>query len=103
MSSPELRVDRRVVVEMVRLASEEVPGVLRVGRRGPRWRAWLAGNPVRVRLAEGRADVRLAIVARPGHGLEPLVTQVRSAVAGAVERLLGLEATEVTIVVDAVG
>ncbi len=103
MSGPELRVGRRVVGEMVRLAAVEVPGVLRLGRGGAPWRDWLAGSPVRVRLRDGRVTARVWIVARPAHALVPLADQVRSAVAGAIERLLGLEAVEVTVVVDGVG
>lgn len=103
MNGPELRVGRRVVAEMVRLAVVEVPGVLRLGRGGPRWRGWLFGSPVSVRLRDGRATVRIALVARPAQALAPLTAQVRSAVEAAVERLLGLEAAEVTVIVDGVG
>lgn len=102
MTGPELSVTRAVVVDMVRLAAQEVPGVLRLGRGGPRWR--LAGSrPVVVRLEEGRADVRVVLIARPGQSLVALGSQVRIAVASAVERLLGLEAGPVTVVVDGVG
>ncbi len=47
--------------------------------------------------------VRLWIVARPGQALGPLTTQVRSAVAATVERLLGLDLGSVTVLVDGVG
>ena len=47
--------------------------------------------------------MRLWVVARPGHDLRPLAAQVRGAVASAIERLLGLELGEVTVVIDGVG
>ncbi len=103
MSGPQLQVGRRVVVDMVRLAVEEVPGVLRLGRGGPRWRSWLIRGPIRVRVREGRIDVRLTLVARPGHDLVALAVQVRAAVAAVIERLLGLEPGSITIVLDGVG
>ena len=53
MSGPELTVGRGVIAELVRLAAMEVPGVARVGRGGPRWRA-LLGPAVRVRIEDER-------------------------------------------------
>ncbi len=103
MSAAGLSVGRAVVGDMIRFAAVEVPGVLRVGRAGPAWRRWLGGSPVEVRTAEGRASVRLWIVARPGQRLVPLVVDVRAAVGGAIERLLGLELASLTIVVDGIG
>lgn len=103
MTGPELTVSRNVVLEMVRLAVEEVPGVLRLGRGGPAWRAWLAGPPVDVRMLDGVTDVRVAIIARPGQSLPTLTNQVRSAITAAVERLLGLDTGTVTVLVDGVG
>jgi uncharacterized alkaline shock family protein YloU len=102
MSGPNLTVGTGVITEMVRLAAFEVPGVARVGRGGPRWRA-LTGRSVRARLHRDRVEVRLWIVARPGHPLGPLAAQVRSAVAATVERLLGLELEGVTVLIDGVG
>lgn len=104
--SPELKPDpltvtHSVVVEMVRVAALEVPGVLKVGRGGPL--AWLGGSPVRAQVGDGKASVRVWIVARPGHALRPLAAQVRQAVAATIDRLLGLEVGEVTVVVDGVG
>jgi len=96
-----LTVSHSVIVEMVRAAALEVPGVLKVARGGPL--PWLAGSPVRARVRDGRAHVRVWIVARPGHQLQPLVAQVRQAVGATVERLLGLELGDVTVVVDGVG
>jgi uncharacterized alkaline shock family protein YloU len=103
MSGPELTVGQGVITELVRLAAFEVPGVARVGRGGPAWRAWLAGPAVRVRIRDERVLVRLHIVARPGQALGPLAAQVRTAVAATVERLLGLDLDAVTVIVDGVG
>ena len=96
-----LSVSHGVIVEMVREAALEVPGVLRVARGGPLSR--LNGSPVRVRTVDGRVAVRVWIVARPGHPLPALATQVRQAVARTIERLLDLHSGEVTVVIDGVG
>jgi len=96
-----LTVSHSVVVEMVRVAALEVPGVLKVGRGGPL--AWLGGSPVRARVGDGKVSVRVWIIARPGHALGPLAAQVRQAIGATVERLLGLQLGEVTVVVDGVG
>jgi uncharacterized alkaline shock family protein YloU len=98
-----LSVGPGVIRETVRLAALEVPGVLRVGRGGPRWRDILGGSPVRVRVKDGRVHVTVWLVARPRQRLVPLTAQVRDAVAGAVERLLGMELGGVTVLVDGVG
>jgi uncharacterized alkaline shock family protein YloU len=96
-----LTVSRGVVVEMVRVAALEVPGVLRVGRGG-RF-AKLFGSPVRVQIKEGQVSARIYVIARPGHELRALAAQVRQAVGAAIERLLGLDLGEVTVVIDGVG
>lgn len=96
-----LTVSHGVIVEMVRVAALEVPGVLKVSRGGPLAR--LAGSPVRARVGDGRVSVRVWIVARPGHPLGPLAAQVRQVVGATVVRLLGLELDAVTVVVDGVG
>jgi uncharacterized alkaline shock family protein YloU len=98
-----LTVGNGVIREMVRLAALEVPGVHRVGRAGPWWRRAFLGRAVAARVRDGRVVVRLSVVARPGQALEPLTSQVRSAVGATVERLLGLELEAVTVVVDGVG
>ena len=103
MSGPELTVGKNVMREMVRLAAFEVPGVLRVGRAGPAWRSLLAAAPVAVETAGDRVQVRVTVVARPGHALVPLTRQVRSAVGATIERLLGLQLDSVTVTVDGVG
>jgi uncharacterized alkaline shock family protein YloU len=103
MSGPALTVGRSVVTEMARMAAYEVPGVVRVGRRGPAWRAWLAGPAVGVRIRDGRVQVRIHVIARPAQSLAAVAAGVRSAVGATVERLLGLELGSITVVVDAVG
>jgi uncharacterized alkaline shock family protein YloU len=99
--SDPLTVSHSVIVEMVRVAALEVPGVLKVSRGGPL--RWLAGSPVRARFVKGRVSVRVWILARPGHPLAPLASQVRQAVGATIVRLLGLELGEVIVVVDGVG
>jgi uncharacterized alkaline shock family protein YloU len=98
-----LSVGPGVIRETVRLAALEVPGVLKVGRGGPRWRDTLGGSPIRVRVRDGRVHVTVWVVARPRQALVPLTLQVRDAVAGAVVRLLALELGGVTVLVDGVG
>jgi uncharacterized alkaline shock family protein YloU len=99
----DLSVGRGVIVEVARLAALEVPDVLRVARRGPRWRAALAGPPIMVRVRADGVVVRLRIIARPGADLAVTGRRVREAVGRAVERLLGLEVREVSVLVDGVG
>ena len=103
MSGPALSVGRGVIVEMIRLAAFEVPGVMRVARGGPAWRAVFRGAPVAVRVHGEQVDVRLWVVARPGADVAAVARQVRSAVARAIERLLGLRLGSVTVVVDGIG
>lgn len=103
MNGPQLTVGRSVIVELVRLAALEVPGVARVGRGGPGWRRILGGPPVSVQFRNDRVLVRTWVVARPGQALGPLAEQVRSAVAATVERMLGLDLGAVTVLIDGVG
>lgn len=98
-----LSVGSAVIRETVRLAALEVPGVVRVGRGGPAWRAYIASSPVRVRVREGKVHVTIWLVARPRQRLIPLTSQVRAAVGAAVVRLLGLELGGVTVLVDGIG
>ena len=99
----DLTVGRGVIVEGARLAALEVPEVLRVARRGPPWRAALAGPPIIVRVRADGVVVRLRIIARPGADLGLTGRRVREAVGRAVERLLGLRVQEVSVLVDGVG
>lgn len=101
--TPKLSVGRGVIVEVVRLAALEVPEVLRVARRGPRWRAALAGPPIMVRVRPEGVEVRLRIIARPGADLAETGRRVRESVGRAVERLLGLQVNEVSVLIDGVG
>jgi uncharacterized alkaline shock family protein YloU len=103
VSGPELTVGPGVIDEMIRLAALAIPGVARVSRGGPAWRAMLAGSPIVTQLSGDGVRVRVWIVARPGQALEPLGQQVRVAVGAAVERLLDLRLESVTVTVDGVG
>jgi uncharacterized alkaline shock family protein YloU len=99
----DLSVGRSVIVEVARLAALEVPDVLRVARRGPPWRAALAGPAVIVRVRPEGVVVRLRIIARPGADLAATGRRVRDAVGRAVERMLGLHVQEVSVLIDGVG
>lgn len=101
--SADLSVGRSVIVEVARLAALEVPDVLRVARRGPRWRAALAGPPISVRVRPDGVVVRLRIIARPGADLAATGSRVRDAVGRAVEKMLGLHVQEVSVLIDGVG
>lgn len=103
MSGPELSVGKAVITEMVRLAAFEVPGVARVGRRGPAWRSLITGPAITTQLSAGGVRVRVWVVARPGQALLPLTRQVRAVVAATVERMLGLRLESVTVTVDGIG
>ncbi len=99
----QLSVGRGVIVEVARLAAQEIPEVLQVARRGPPWRAALAGPPIMVRVRKEGVELELRIIARPGADLVHAGRQVREAVGRAVERLLGLQVRSVTVLVDGVG
>jgi uncharacterized alkaline shock family protein YloU len=99
----QLTVGQSVILEVVRQAALEIPEVLSVARRGPRWRAALAGPAVMVRVRPQGLELELRIIARPGADLVDAGRQVRNAVGLAVERLLGLQVRSVTVLVDGVG
>ena len=99
----QLTVGRGVIVEVARLAAQEVPEVLQVARRGPSWRAAMAGPSIMVRVRKEGVELELRIIARPGADLVHAGRQVREAVGRAVERLLGLQVRSVTVLVDGVG
>ena len=99
----DLSVGRGVIVEVARLAALEVPDVLRVARRGPPWRAALAGPAIVVRVRTEGVVVRLRIIARPGADLAATGRSVRDSVGRAVERMLGLHVHEVSVLIDGVG
>jgi uncharacterized alkaline shock family protein YloU len=100
---PDLSVGRSVIVEVARQAALEVPEVLRVGRGGPAWRAWLVGPAITVRVRGDTVSVRLRVIARPGADLVAAAARIRAAVAASVERLLGLKVGDVTVLVDGIG
>ncbi len=99
----ELTVGRGVIVEVARLAALEVPEVLQVARRGPPWRAALAGPPIIVRVRREGIELELRVIARPGADLVAMGRAVRNAVGLAVEKLLGQTVRSVTVLVDGVG
>ena len=99
----ELSVGRGVIVDVVRQAALEIPEVLQVARRGPRWRAALAGAPIGVHVRPEGVEIELRVIARPGADLVAAGRDVRGAVGLAVERLLGLQVRSVTVLVDGVG
>jgi uncharacterized alkaline shock family protein YloU len=80
-----------------------VPEVLQVARRGPPWRAALAGPAIMVRVRKDGIELELRVIARPGADLVSMGRQVRNAVGLAVERLLGQTVRSVTVLVDGVG
>jgi uncharacterized alkaline shock family protein YloU len=98
-----LTVRGRVIRSIAATAAESVPGVLRVGRGGPRPLAWLVGRPVAAWTDAGRVHLRMWLIVRPGEPLPALSRRVRTAVGRAIERQLGLLLGEVTILVDGVG
>src|SRR2546423_11370740 len=65
----ELSVGRGVIVDVVRQAALEIPEVLAVERRGPRWRAALAGPAIAVRVRPEGVEIELRIIARPAADL----------------------------------
>jgi uncharacterized alkaline shock family protein YloU len=103
VSGPDLKVGKRVIVEVARLAALEVPAVLRIGRGGPAWRRLLSGPPIVVNVRDTVVDVRVWFIARPGSDLVATTERVRTTVGAAMERLLGLDLGTVTAVVDGVG
>jgi uncharacterized alkaline shock family protein YloU len=103
VSGPEIRVSKRVIDEMVRLATIGVPGVARVAHGGPAWRAALAGPAIVTNVADEGVRLRVWVVARPGQPLSQLATDVRDAVSATVERLLDLRLASVIVTVDGVG
>jgi uncharacterized alkaline shock family protein YloU len=98
-----LTVRRRVIRAVAAAAAAEVPGVVRVGRGGPPPLAWLVGRPVAAWSEAGRIHVRLWLIVRPGESLPALSRRTRAAVGRAIERQLGLELGEVTVLVDGIG
>jgi uncharacterized alkaline shock family protein YloU len=92
----------RIITSLAASAAAGVSGVVRVGRGGPALLTALAGPPVSAWLAEGHVHLRLWIIVEGGRSIPELIGRVRSAVADAVERQMGLELGEVTVLVDGV-
>jgi uncharacterized alkaline shock family protein YloU len=103
VTAPVLSVSHGVIVRMVRRAAVEAPGVVRVSSGGSFLLSRLGPPAVSIRTHDGRIRVRVAVVARPGHDLRTVAEDIRSAVGATVERLLGLELEDVTVIVDGVG
>lgn len=100
-SGPDLAVGKRVVADVVRMAAAETPGVWRVAR-GSFWARLVGRRPIDVKVADGVVDVRIHLVARPDVSLASTGDAVRSAVAAAIGRVLGLGVGSVTVIVDGV-
>ncbi|HEX8025479.1 MAG TPA: Asp23/Gls24 family envelope stress response protein [Candidatus Limnocylindrales bacterium] len=100
---PVLTVAKGVIVEVARLATLEVPEVLRVGRGGPAWRRLLSGSPIQVKVHDPIVEVRVWLIARPGSDLVATADRVRANIGAAMQRLLQLTPATVTVFVDGVG
>jgi uncharacterized alkaline shock family protein YloU len=94
---------RRIIATIAAAAARTAPGVERVGRRGPRALAWLAGAPVEARLVDGLVQVRLWLIVAAGLPFSEVIARVRSGVRAAIEQQLGLPLGEVTVFIDGVG
>lgn len=101
-----------VVEKIAAIAAREVPGVYDLGGDVARFFAAVkervglgegdedADRGVRVRLEGTTASVTITIVIEYGFVVHSVTEKVRAKVIGAIENLLGLEVTEVNIVVD---
>ncbi|MFC5830216.1 Asp23/Gls24 family envelope stress response protein [Nonomuraea insulae] len=102
-------IDDGVVAKIAGLAAREVSGVHAMGAGAARalgsMRGMVGGDPsvsqgVSVEVGERQAAVDLDLVAEYGTAIPDLAAAVRKNVIGAVERMCGLEVTEVNIRVD---
>jgi len=103
-------IDDGVVVKIAGLAAREVTGVYAMGGGGSRALSTMrgmvggdgrgAGQGVTVEVGERQAAVDLDLVAEYGIRIPDLAMAVRKNVINAVERMTGLEVTEVNIKVD---
>jgi len=101
-----------VVEKIAAIAAREVPGVYDLGGDVARFFAVVkervgfgdgdedADRGVRVRLEGTTASVTITLVIEYGFVVHSVTEKVRAKVIGAIENLLGLEVTEVNIVVD---
>jgi uncharacterized alkaline shock family protein YloU len=94
---------RRIITAIAASAARMAPGVARVGRRGPRPLAWLAGAPVEARFVDGLVQVRLWLIVVTGLPFAEITVRVRRGVRAAIEQQLGLPLGEVTVIIDGVG
>lgn len=95
-----------VVVKVIDLAARDVAGVYALGTAGPSAlgaiREVIAredSRGVTVRVEDDRVDVDIAIVADYPVPLPRMAAEVRSAVIAAVEELVGLRVTHVTVTI----
>jgi uncharacterized alkaline shock family protein YloU len=103
MSDPARIAERpRIITSLAAAAAANVAGVVRVGRGGPRLLAELAGPAVVAWIQDGRVHLRLWVIVEGGRSIPELARRVRTSVADAVERQMGLELGEVTVLVDGV-
>jgi len=97
-----LAVARSVIEDTVRSATAAVPGVAHV-HRGSRFAGWFGRPAVSVRVHGGAVRAQVHVIARSGEELRPLAAEIRTTVAAVIERVLDLQADDVTVVIDGVG
>ncbi|SMG23240.1 Uncharacterized conserved protein YloU, alkaline shock protein (Asp23) family [Corynebacterium pollutisoli] len=92
-----------VVSKIAGLAAREVSGVHALGGSGARmgsgFREAVAQQGVHVEVGERQAAVDVAIVAEYGVAIHDLAEAIRSNIITAVERMTGLQVTEVNVTV----
>lgn len=92
-----------VVSKIAALAAREVSGVHAIGGSGARagsgFRDAVAQPGVHVEVGERQAAVDVAIVAEYGVAIHDLAEAIRSNIITAVERMTGLQVTEVNVTV----
>lgn len=103
------RIADDVVAKVAAIAVREVPGVHSLGGDVTRMFAAVrervgisgdGGGGVSVQLRERRAEVNLTVIVAYGHVVLEVAEAVRANVIAAVERMLGLQVTEVNVAVD---
>lgn len=103
------RIADDVVAKVAAIAAREVPGVHSLG--GDVTRMFTAvrervgiggdgGGGVSVQLRDRRAEVNLTVIVAYGHVVLEVAEAVRLNVIAAVERMLGLQVTEVNVAID---
>ncbi|WP_405373104.1 MULTISPECIES: Asp23/Gls24 family envelope stress response protein [unclassified Microbacterium] len=97
-----------VVAKVAGIAAREIPGVHALGGGGARALGAIRNainatdltQGVKVEVGETQAAVDLTIVVEYPTPVHEVASQVRTAVAGAITRLVGLEVVEVNVTVD---